>query len=63
MIVYNVVPANRHIFLMEISDSTIEYRVLDTRKFGPNFEYSNFRVIASSNRVLCALPTVITFKL
>ena len=32
------------------SDSTLEHRVLDARKFDLIFEYSNFRVIASSNR-------------
>jgi hypothetical protein len=34
-----------------ISDSIIEHRVLDTRKFCQHFEYSSFRVIGPSNRV------------
>jgi hypothetical protein len=33
-----------------ISDSIVEHRVLDTRKFGFIFGYPKFRVIESSNR-------------
>jgi hypothetical protein len=34
------------------SDSIVEHRVLDTREFCLHFEYSKFRVIGPSNRVL-----------
>jgi len=38
------------------SDSTVEHRVLDTRTFYANFEYSNFRAIDPSTRVFkCTL--------
>jgi hypothetical protein len=38
-------------FEVRTSDSIVEHRVLDTRRFDLIFEYSNFRVIDLSNRV------------
>ena len=37
-------------FDIEVSDSMVESRVLDTRKFWAIFECSKFRVIGPSNR-------------
>jgi hypothetical protein len=45
----------RYLTMIEVvkySDSIVEHRVLDTRKFCRHFEDSNFRVIGPSNRVL-----------
>ncbi len=49
-------------FEVRTSDSIVEHRGLDTRRFDLIFEYSNFRVIDLSNQVSVLINLIETYK-